>query len=127
MEAGQHHDPRVPLASERTLLAWIRTALAMMGLGFVVARFGLFLREIAALSPGAADPKSTGMSLWIGTGLVILGVTVTVLAAVRHVRFLDRLARGEPYHPARWSLAVTVAGLLSVIGIVMAGYLLMRG
>ena len=43
-------DPRVRFAAERTLLAWIRTGLALMGFGFVVARFGLFLREIAAAS-----------------------------------------------------------------------------
>jgi inner membrane protein YidH len=127
MDADQSHDPRVPLASERTLLAWIRTALAMMGLGFVVARFGLFLREIAAVSRPTTNPQSVAMSLWIGTSLVLLGVTVAMLAAVRHVRFLDRLARGEPYRLARWSLAVAVACLLSLIGIVMVGFLLIPG
>jgi len=34
------------LAAERTLLAWIRTGLALMGFGFVVARFGLFLQQL---------------------------------------------------------------------------------
>ncbi len=43
-------DPRIYFAAERTLLAWVRTGLAMMGFGFVVARFGLFLRELAAVS-----------------------------------------------------------------------------
>ena len=42
-------DARVYFAAERTLLAWVRTGLAMMGFGFVVARFGMFLREIAAV------------------------------------------------------------------------------
>ena len=43
-------DPRIYFAAERTLLAWVRTGLAMMGFGFVVARFGLFLRELAAVT-----------------------------------------------------------------------------
>jgi putative membrane protein len=38
------------LAAERTLLAWIRTGLALMGFGFVVARFGLFLQQLEALA-----------------------------------------------------------------------------
>src|SRR3954454_16835767 len=83
-------DPRVRLAGERTLLAWIRTGLALMGFGFVVARFGLFLREMAA-SGGGAAPASTGVSLWIGTALVVLGVAVNLLAAAEHRRFLRAL------------------------------------
>ena len=38
------------LAAERTLLAWIRTGLALMGFGFVVARFGLFLQQLQAVA-----------------------------------------------------------------------------
>ena len=41
-------DPRVFFAAERTLLAWVRTGLTIMAFGFVVARFGLFLRLLAA-------------------------------------------------------------------------------
>ena len=49
MSLNSSEDPRVRFAIERTLLAWIRTGLALMGFGFVVARFGLFLREIEAV------------------------------------------------------------------------------
>jgi putative membrane protein len=60
-------DPRIPLAAERTFLAWIRTGLALMGFGFVVSRFGLFLRELAAVQK-MPQPASHGISLWLGLG-----------------------------------------------------------
>jgi putative membrane protein len=119
-------DPRVRMAGERTFLAWIRTGLAMMGFGFVVARFGLFLREIAAA--GHAVPHdSTGLSLLIGTAMVVLGVAVTVLAAVQHFRFLRRIERGEPYRPSKLSLGLVVAAVLAAIGLAMTAYLLAVG
>jgi len=54
------------LATERTLLAWIRTGLALMGFGFVVARFGLFLQQLQ-LVRGMSPTKVYGLSLWLGT------------------------------------------------------------
>jgi putative membrane protein len=115
-------DPRVPLAAERTLLAWVRTGLALMGFGFVVARFGLFLHELAATRGAPGEPPS-GLSRWVGAALIGLGVVVNVLAAVRHVRLLGRLRRGEPYRPSAWSLGVVVTGLLAALGVVMTAYL----
>src|SRR6202790_3784995 len=87
-------DLRDYLAEERTLLAWIRTGIAMMGFGFVVARFGLFLGEMAAVEHKTPE-RSTGLSLWLGTGLLLLGVLVNVVAALEYRAFLKRYQRGE--------------------------------
>lgn len=119
-------DPRVRFAGERTLLAWIRTGLAMMGFGFVVARFGLFLREIAA-GENHRPATSTGLSLWFGLTLVVLGVVVNLFASMQHLRFLRRLDLGQPYQAPRWSLGVVVSVALAVLGVGMAMYLLLVG
>ncbi|CAN5345951.1 DUF202 domain-containing protein [soil metagenome] len=115
-------DPRVRMAAERTLLAWVRTGVAMMGFGFVVARFGLFLREFAAREQQPAH--GTGWSLGLGIGLIALGILANVLAGVEHGKFLKRYDRGLPYQPPTWSLGIIVALLLALLGLVMMAYLL---
>ncbi len=116
-------DPRVAFAAERTLLAWIRTGLAMMGFGFVVARFGLFLREMSGLRQ-IADFQ-TGRSLWMGTALVILGALVNITAAIQYSGIAKRLRDGQPVvsKTPMWS-AVIVAIVLAVIGAATAASLL---
>ena len=96
-------DPRIPFAAERTLLAWIRTGLAMMGFGFVVARFGLFLREIAAthLSANIALPAPpehhVRFSLWAGTVLVAGGFTRKQIQRRRQPKETGRKPRGMTF------------------------------
>jgi putative membrane protein len=120
-------DPRVYLAAERTLLAWVRTGLALMGFGFVVARFGLFLRELAE-ARGATLPAARGSgSLWIGVTLVVFGVLVNVLAAADHVRTIRAFRRGDTHPSTKSALAVVLAALLAALGVGMAVYLLRVG
>jgi len=126
-EPTQPQDPRVRFAAERTLLAWMRTGLALMGFGFVVARFGLFLREIAAAGHVAAHQHSTGWSLWIGVCLIALGVVVSVLASFEYFRFVQSSKQGRSYTPRTALLAVIVAVILGLLGIVMAVYLVLIG
>ena len=116
----QEKDPRVYLAAERTFLAWIRTGLALMGFGFVVARFGLFLRELSVATQPAPP---THFSVWAGTALVLLGVAVNVLAALHHVRLVRDLNRGVTSFDRPSTLAISVAGVLAAVGLAMAGYL----
>lgn len=115
-------DPRVFFAAERTFLSWIRTGLALMGFGFVVARFGLFLREIAAMQGGPPPPGD--LSRWFGIGLIGLGVLLTAASTATHVSTVRRLNRGEPFVGRPTWLGLSIAVLLVAIGISVSVYLI---
>ncbi len=111
------NDPRVFFAAERTLLAWQRTAIALIGLGFVIERFGLFLTMI---STGAGQAPSHGhASLLFGVIFLLLGSLVAAVSAVQFRRFVRELAAPEiPRGYAVWfgpfinlALAATALGL----------------
>jgi putative membrane protein len=118
-------DPRVYFAAERTFLAWIRTGLALMGFGFVVARFGLFLYEVAALRGTTAPPPS--VPRWFGIGLIVLGVLLTAASTGIHITTIRRLNRGEPFVGRPTWLGITIALVLAGIGIWMSVYLIGAG
>jgi putative membrane protein len=111
------------LALERTFLAWVRTGLALMGFGFVVARFGLFLRELQAV-PQATAAGSSGMSVWFGTALIVMGVFANLMAAWRHRQLVQQLDRGELPRPGSVAVNVLIALILALVGLAMAVYLL---
>ncbi|HSY70365.1 MAG TPA: DUF202 domain-containing protein [Edaphobacter sp.] len=117
-------DPRVYFAAERTFLAWIRTGLGLMGIGFAVSRFGLFLRQVSALE-SHVPARTTGLSLWSGVGLVALGVIVTLSSVLRHIQLVHQLSSGT-WQPGRVSRDAVILGLiLAAIGIGMAIYLML--
>ena len=116
-------DPRTYFAAERTFLAWVRTGLGLMGIGFAVARFGLFLRQMR-MAPGAAAMPSTGMSLYSGVALVALGVLVNVAAVAQHVRTVRELRMGTWVAGRVNGSAIALASLLALVGVAMGVYLL---
>jgi putative membrane protein len=112
-------DPRVYFAAERTFLAWIRTGLGLMGVGFAVARFGLFRAQETH-----TVVQSSGLSVWSGVALVFLGVVVLTASAIQHRILIRELSSGS-WTPGRVSRgAVTLAILLALVGVGMTTYLL---
>ena len=124
METRGEQDPRVYFAAERTFLAWIRTGLGLIGIGFAVSRFGLFLREIS-MGQARLPTRATGLSQWSGLTLVGLGVVV-ILSSVRRYVQLVRALREGTWVPGKVSGdGVALGLLLAVAGIGMCCYLLL--
>lgn len=112
-------DPRVFLAAERTLLAWQRTALALMGFGFVVERFGLFLHMVVGQ---ALTPAQRGFSLWLGVGMTLGGGALCIVSSVQFRTVI--LALGEQEIPrGYWTNCGVWLGFgLATIALALAVY-----
>jgi putative membrane protein len=115
------------LANERTFLSWLRTSIALIGLGFIIARFGLFLREFnLLLGAERGDAAVTSIaeysfSSYLGLSMVVLGVGLIILALKNYRDGNKEIDRGV-YLPKNG--VVYTAGLALVIfGIVMVAYL----
>lgn len=117
---GMSSDPRVYFASERTLLAWVRTGIAIVGLGFVVARFGLFLRMLGTQNGGAHANLAPTI---LGVALTLAGAGAMLAAMQQHRHFVKTLPAQDL--PARYSrsMASIVAAALAGLSFLLAAYL----
>ncbi|PRY52614.1 putative membrane protein [Arcticibacter pallidicorallinus] len=114
--------PNDHLANERTFLAWIRTGIAIMGFGFVVVKFSLFIRQLSiALNEEVILPEK-GYSSVIGILLVALGAVSVLLAYLRY-RNIERKLLSQTYYPSfKLSMILTIAML--IIAVLLIIYLL---
>lgn len=106
-------------ANERTFLAWLRTAIALIGFGFAIARFGLFLRQLqTAVTQKATPDHPLFNSEHLGVSLVIVGIVTIALAAWRYNQVFWQIERGnyQPNRLAVWLLTgiVIILGTLSI-------------
>ena len=109
-----HVDVRQQLAADQTLLAWIRTSIALSALGFVVARFSLFLHQVQRVSTTSGEAART-----IGLVLVAAAALLLVLGLVQYRQVTALLAdHGDPLDATRWPAVVAaVACLLAIVAI----------
>ncbi len=113
-------------ANERTYLAWVRTALALMGFGLLVERFDLLMQ---ALASGSARPTGASLSAGsdiAGTFLILLGVIVLGISSSRYLRFKRQIASDEAreFDAARGDVALLL--IVGTIGLLMAFYVVRR-
>jgi putative membrane protein len=118
--APPDHDGHVRehLANERTLLSWIRLGLSSATFGFVVARFGLYLRELAAHEVRPAPGHGAEI---IGVGLVLLGMLSVAAGTLRYFR-TEREIAGRSYAP-QYGLIKLVVAVSLLVGLALVAYL----
>jgi len=112
-------------ANERTFLAWVRTAIAIMAFGFLVAKFDLFLRIESAVSAARTVPGSGGgfVGNVAGLALFVLGAVMMVLATIRFRMTQRDIAAAELRPGPGERLDVALVGLLLLLGVALFVYL----
>jgi len=111
--------PADHLANERTFLAWIRTSIALMGFGFVIVKFALFIKQISLALGEKVAVQSKGYSAMIGVLMVALGAVMATLAYFRY-RNIQKQLNNNAYFPSTWlSVLVTMSIVISSILLIL--------
>jgi putative membrane protein len=118
-------DPRVFFAAERTLLAWVRSGITVMALGFVVAKFGLFLTLLTATVPDKSHShQNIDFSNVFGIALVIIGVAITLGAQYNHHIYVRTLPPQDVPELAISWLGSLLSLSIAFVGVLLAIYLI---
>ena len=114
--------PADHLANERTFLAWIRTSIALMGFGFVIVKFALFIKQISLVLGEKGVMPGKGYSAIIGVLMVAFGGIMSALAYVRY-RNIEKQLNNNAYFPSS-TLSILVTLSIVIGSILLIFYLL---
>lgn len=118
LQPRQEETLRLHQANERTMLAWIRTGIALMAFGFAIARFGVFLRQVASVGQLTLHaPHSLG-SAWVGAALVALGMVANLSATIRYGRIRGAIDRGDVGAPNA-TMVYVLGATATLVGLAM--------
>jgi|HubBroStandDraft_6_1064221.scaffolds.fasta_scaffold332224_2 putative membrane protein len=117
-KSGREETLRLHQANERTMLAWIRTGISLMAFGFAIARFGVFLREVATAGKVPINLQPGVGSAWVGAALVALGMIANLLATVRYGQVRGAIERGD-VGPPRAGIVYVIGITATLVGLVM--------
>ena len=111
---------RTKLAAERTLMAWLRTALSMISFGFTIYKFLQVLQEQSAAAIARPNaPRNLAL------GLIGIGTGALVAACVQHVKYVGALSSvHHPYKP--WDLSFVVSLFIVLLGLLTFGSIALR-
>jgi putative membrane protein len=111
-------------ANERTFLAWVRTAIAVMAFGFLIERFDLFL-QIAAPSLANRTLSAAGQTFATAAGfaLILLGTAMIAVAAGRFLVTARNIDSPDPHPGTGARIDLALAALLVLLGCSLVLYL----
>jgi len=116
----------VYFSAERTLMSWLRAALGMIALGFVIDRFGLVLHQITPATVSSHIPRS--YSFWGGSMLVLMGGLMALVATIRYWRFAYDYIHDNSTRPGHGiMMGVVFAAILAMLAFAIAAFLLTVG
>jgi len=116
-------NPSDHLANERTFLAWIRTGVAIMGFGFVVVKFALFIKQISIALEGKNNIlPGKGYSTQIGILLVAMGAFISLYSYFRY-RVTEKQLDNRTYKPSMLPALILTFGIV-IIGGLLVFYLI---